>query len=104
MTSAGQARSLGADFEISPGSTTENLAPFVPSNYFVAHVKLHNVIWNWSFSCHASTITLFSFLFPPVDFHNTDRQESREERRGRKRKKKILFNSPSVWGHRNALS
>lgn len=96
---------MGADFEISPGSTTENLDSFVPSNYFTAHVKLHNVIWNWSLSCRASTITVFSFLFPPVDFHLTDSQESREGSRGEKKgKKKVLFNSQSVWGHRNALS
>lgn len=81
-------RSYGVDFEKSPCYTTENLPPsFVTSDCFTEHVKPHNVIWNWSFTWHASTIATFSFLFfPPMDFHLTDRQE----RRGggeRKRKK-----------------
>lgn len=97
---------MGADFEISPGSTTENLDSFVPSNYFTAHVKLHNVTWNWSFSCHASTIPVFFFFsFSPqwIFISQIDRKAGRGAGEG-KGKKKMLFNSPSVWGYRNALS
>lgn len=66
---------------------------FVTSNYFTEHVKPHKVIWNWSFTWHATTITTFSFLFCPqwIFISQTDRKAEEGGKEKRKRTFSILL-------------
>lgn len=78
MTSAAQARSRGADFEKSPCYTTENLAPSLWPVIISQHM------WNLTTRFGIGVLPgmlapspHFPSFFPPMDFHLTDRQESR---------------------------
>lgn len=93
MTSAEPVRSLEANFERSSCCTTENL-PLSLQPLFHSTCEISQSDFESEFFWHARTTAAFSFFFPPMDFHLTDKQKGRggEERK----RKKDLLNSISV--------